>query len=207
VMGGSQGSSGLNEMISSGLPLLAEKNWQWLHLTGTNDFEKVKADYNARGVKAVVKTFLAEMDLALGAATASVSRSGASSLAEIAAMRLPSLLVPYPTAADNHQFVNARTFEKTGAAKLLEQKKSSPEKVAALLTELVEIETTRATMQAALVQWHAPNAAEQIAEIILNTIKVGQASRLPGGCASAGSSSASPPDAGGTPALLCEQKF
>ena len=74
------------------------------------------------------------MDLALGAATISVSRSGASSLAEIAAMRLPSLLVPFPAAADNHQFFNALAFEKTGAAKLLEQKNSTPEKVAAILS-------------------------------------------------------------------------
>ena len=111
-----------------------------------------------------------QLALALGAATVSLSRSGASSLAEIAAMRLPSLLVPYPTAADNHQFINARAFEKTGAAKLLEQKDSSPEKVAALLAELVEIDATRATMQAALAQWHLPKAAEQIAEIILAAI-------------------------------------
>jgi UDP-N-acetylglucosamine--N-acetylmuramyl-(pentapeptide) pyrophosphoryl-undecaprenol N-acetylglucosamine transferase len=170
VMGGSQGASGLNEMVLSALSLLAQKNWQWLHLTGANDFEKVKAAYSARGIKAVVKPFLAEMDLALGAATASVSRSGASSLAEIAALRLPSLLVPYPVAADNHQFVNARAFEKTGAAKLLEQKNSTPEKVAALLFGLVEDEPARVKMQSALAPWHAPAAAGQIAGIILDAI-------------------------------------
>ena len=117
-----------------------------------------------------MKPFLAEMDLALGAATASVSRSGASSLAEIAAMLLPSLLVPYPAAADNHQFFNASAFEKTGAAKLLEQKNATPEKVAAILTGLVEDEPARAKMQSALAQWHAPAAAEQIAEIILAAV-------------------------------------
>jgi len=117
-----------------------------------------------------VKPFLAEMDLALDAATACVSRSGASSLAEIAAMRLPSLLVPYPTAADNHQFFNADAFEKTGAAKLLEQKKSTSEKVAALLRELVEDSAVREKIQVALAQWHAPKAAEQIAENILSAI-------------------------------------
>jgi len=170
VVGGSQGASGLNEMILSVLPLLAGKNWQWLHLTGANDFEKVKAAYATKNLRAIVKPFLAEMDLALGAATACVSRSGASSLAEIAAIRLPSLLVPYPTAADNHQFVNARAFEKTGAAKLLEQKNSAPEKVAAILSELVENETTRAKIQTALAQWHAPKAADQIAENILSAI-------------------------------------
>jgi UDP-N-acetylglucosamine--N-acetylmuramyl-(pentapeptide) pyrophosphoryl-undecaprenol N-acetylglucosamine transferase len=169
-MGGSQGASGLNEMILSALPLIAGKNWQWLHLTGANDFEKVKQTYAARAIKSVVKPFLAEMDLALGAATISVSRSGASSLAEIAVMRLPSLLVPYPTAADNHQFFNATAFEKTGAAKLLEQKNSTPEKVARILVELIENETMRSKIQSALAQWHAPKAAEHIAENILNAI-------------------------------------
>ena len=145
VVGGSQGASGLNEMILSALPLLGSASAshitaQWLHLTGAKDFEKVKAAYAARGIKAVVKPFLAEMDLALGAATVAVSRAGASSLAEIAAMRLPALLVPFPAAADNHQFFNASAFEKTGAAKLLEQKKATPEKVAAILAELVENE-------------------------------------------------------------------
>jgi UDP-N-acetylglucosamine--N-acetylmuramyl-(pentapeptide) pyrophosphoryl-undecaprenol N-acetylglucosamine transferase len=170
VMGGSQGASGLNEMILSALPLLGGGNRQWLHLTGANDFEKVKQSYVAQGIKAVVKPFLAEMDLALGSATVSVSRSGASSLAEIAAMRLPSLLVPYPAAADNHQFFNASAFEKTGAAKLLEQKNSTSEKVAELLHELIEDSATRVKMEFALAQWHAPLAAAQIAEYILSAI-------------------------------------
>jgi UDP-N-acetylglucosamine--N-acetylmuramyl-(pentapeptide) pyrophosphoryl-undecaprenol N-acetylglucosamine transferase len=109
------------------------------------------------------------MDLALGAATACVSRSGASSLAEIAAMRLPSALVPLPTSADGHQLTNALAFEKTGAAKLLEQN-STPEKVAAILAELVGDEAVRSKMQSALAQWHAPGAAAVIAENILAAI-------------------------------------
>ena len=170
VMGGSQGASGINDMILSALPSLGNRAaaWQWLHLTGPNDAEKVKQAYAARGFKAVVKPFLAEMDLALGAATVAVSRAGASSRAEIAAMRLPSLLVPFPAAADNHQFFNARAFETTGAARLLEQKNATPAKVAALLCELVEDPAARAKIQAALAQWHAPKAAEQIAESILS---------------------------------------
>ena len=170
VMGGSQGASGINDLILCALPSLGDRasTWQWLHLTGPNDAEKVKAAYDARGFKSVVKPFLADMDLALGAATIAVSRAGASSLAEIAAMRLPSLLVPYPAAADNHQFYNAQAFERTGAARLLEQKSAAPEKVAALLRELVEDAAARAKIQAALAQWHAPKAAEQIADIILS---------------------------------------
>ncbi|HTR42817.1 MAG TPA: undecaprenyldiphospho-muramoylpentapeptide beta-N-acetylglucosaminyltransferase [Pseudomonadales bacterium] len=167
VVGGSQGASGLNELVLSALPLLASKKWQWLHLTGANDFEKVKAAYAAQKLKAVIKPFLAEMELVLGAATVAVSRAGASSLAEIAAMRLPSLLVPFPAAADNHQFFNAHAFERTGAARLMEQKNSTPEKVAAILNELVEDEAVRSKMQAALVPWHSPRAAVEIAENIL----------------------------------------
>ena len=170
IMGGSQGASGINEIILATLPLLADPHatWQWLHLTGTAHFEKVKRAYAGRRLKAVVQPFLAEMNLALGAATVAVSRAGASSLAEIAAMRLPSLLVPFPAAADNHQFHNARAFETTGAARLLEQKNATPERVAAILRELAENETVRAAMQSALAPWHVPRAAEQIAENILS---------------------------------------
>jgi UDP-N-acetylglucosamine--N-acetylmuramyl-(pentapeptide) pyrophosphoryl-undecaprenol N-acetylglucosamine transferase len=171
VVGGSQGASGLNEMILSALPLLARCDWQWLHLTGTNDFEKVKAAYDAHGIKAVVKPFFAEMDLALAAATVAVSRSGASSLAEIAAMRLPSLLVPFPAAADNHQFFNARAFEQSDAGKLLEQQNSNPKKLLSLLRELIENSATREEIKTMLAaQWHTPKAAEKIAESILGVI-------------------------------------
>jgi UDP-N-acetylglucosamine--N-acetylmuramyl-(pentapeptide) pyrophosphoryl-undecaprenol N-acetylglucosamine transferase len=188
VVGGSQGASGLSQMILSALPLLQERGrparefastqehaggppaLQFLHLTGAKDFERVKAAYAERGIRAVVKPFLAEMDLALGAATVAVSRAGASSLAEMAAMRLPALLVPFPAAADNHQFFNASAFEKTGAAKLLEQKHSSPEKLAAVLVELVENEVVRSALRSALAQWDRPKAAEQIAENILSMV-------------------------------------
>ncbi len=172
VMGGSQGASGINGMILSALSALGEraKNWRWLHLTGANDSEKVKSAYDARGLIAVVKPFLTEMDLALGAATVAVSRAGASSLAEIAAMRLPSLLIPYPAAANNHQFHNARAFEKTGAARLLEQKAATPERVAVLLRELVEDAAARSKIQTALAQWHAPRSAEQIVDCILGAL-------------------------------------
>ena len=191
VMGGSQGASGINDMILSVLPSLGNHAaaWQWLHLTGPGDVEKVEQAYATRGYKAVVKPFLTEMDLALGAATVAVSRAGASSLAEIAAMRLPSLLVPFPAAAGNHQFYNAQAFEATGAARLFEQKNATPAKVAALLCELVEDPAARAKIQTALAQWHAPRAAEQIAVIMLAAIArqpgqaVAPASKCSCGCA------------------------
>jgi UDP-N-acetylglucosamine--N-acetylmuramyl-(pentapeptide) pyrophosphoryl-undecaprenol N-acetylglucosamine transferase len=170
VMGGSQGASGLNALILSVLPRLGARNWQWLHLTGAADFDRVRAAYATRGLTAVVKPFMAEMDVALGAATAAVSRAGASSLAEIAALRLPALLVPYPAAADDHQLYNARAFTNTGAARLLEQNTATAETAFASLQDLVENEQTRAGIRTALVRWHAPRAAEEIADHILQVI-------------------------------------
>jgi len=172
VMGGSQGASGINDLMISTLSMLATRDPQpqFFHLSGPNDVEKVRRAYAEKNLRAVVHGFFEEMDTALGAATVAVSRSGASSLAEIAAMRVPSVLVPFPAATDNHQFFNAKAFAETGAAHLLEQKNSTPEKFAALILDLVTTATVREQMQTALTKWHAPQAAEQIAEMILRSI-------------------------------------
>ena len=175
VMGGSQGASGINELVMRSLPLLISRapDLQWLHLTGARDTEKVTQAYAALKVKAVVHPFLPAMELAMGAATASVCRAGASSLAELAAMRLPAVLVPYPAATDNHQFHNARAFEATGAARLLEQRTATPELLVQLLLDLLEKPAVHEKMQDALARWHAPRAAEQIAEAMLVEVGVG----------------------------------
>jgi UDP-N-acetylglucosamine--N-acetylmuramyl-(pentapeptide) pyrophosphoryl-undecaprenol N-acetylglucosamine transferase len=172
VMGGSQGASGINDLIIGALPFLAERDprLQFLHLSGPADVEKVRRAYAEKNIQAVVHAFFGEMELALGAATVAVSRSGASSLAEIAAMRVPSLLVPFPAATDNHQFFNARAFEETGAARLLDQKIATPQSVARLILELAGNPADREEMQASLARWHAPQAAEQIAETMLKLI-------------------------------------
>jgi UDP-N-acetylglucosamine--N-acetylmuramyl-(pentapeptide) pyrophosphoryl-undecaprenol N-acetylglucosamine transferase len=177
VMGGSQGASGINDLVLGALPLLARQrpDLQFLHLTGPNDVEKVKAAYNSQKLSAVVQPFLTEMELAFGAATVAISRAGASSLAELAAMRLAAILIPYPTAADNHQFVNASYFADSGAARVLQQRAATPEILALFVNELLVDEKARAVMSEALDRWHQPRAAEQIAEHIL--LRVEQASR------------------------------
>lgn len=171
VMGGSQGASGINELVVNSLRLLTSRRpLQFLHLTGPGDVEKARRAYAEIGVPAVVHAFLAEMELALGAATVAISRSGASSLAELAAVGVPSVLIPFPAATDNHQFFNAKAFEETGAARLLEQKVATPESHVRVLLELVDDGDVRDGMQAALAKWHKPQAAEQIAETMLKLI-------------------------------------
>ena len=81
----------------------------------------------------------------------------------------------FPAAADNHQFHNARAFEETGAALLLEQHDATPEKVSSALRELVEDAFERDQMKSALGRWHSPHAAEKVAENIVRTIRLSNA--------------------------------
>lgn len=171
VMGGSQGASGINDLMTRSLDTLkSAAALQFFHLAGPADADKVRQAYAKKNLRAVVSPFFGEMELALGAATVAVSRSGASSLAELAAMRLPSVLVPFPAATDNHQFFNAKAFEETGAARLFEQKIATPEALARMILELAEDVSVREAMRTALAKWHAPQAAEEIAETMLKVI-------------------------------------
>lgn len=172
VMGGSQGASGINSSVLSALPQLAARSpeLQFLHLTGSADFEKVKNAYAAHKCKAIVRPFLTEMEFALGAATVAISRSGASSLAELAAMKLPAILIPYPAATDDHQHYNALAFVETGAATMIDQSSASAENLTHHILELLENEKARSTMQQALDRWHSPNAASDIAERIFASV-------------------------------------
>ncbi|HEY9173740.1 MAG TPA: UDP-N-acetylglucosamine--N-acetylmuramyl-(pentapeptide) pyrophosphoryl-undecaprenol N-acetylglucosamine transferase [Verrucomicrobiae bacterium] len=177
VVGGSQGASGLNEAVMAALPLFArlQPDTQWIHLAGPRDTERVKAAYAAARLPAIVLDFFDAMEVALGAATVAVSRSGASCLAELAAMRVPAVLVPFPAAADNHQWHNARNFEATGAARLLEQKSATPEMLTRTLGELLDQPAVRDQMRAALARWHKPGVAADIAEAILEAVAASRA--------------------------------
>jgi UDP-N-acetylglucosamine--N-acetylmuramyl-(pentapeptide) pyrophosphoryl-undecaprenol N-acetylglucosamine transferase len=175
IMGGSQGAVAINQLIMRSLADLRRElpETQFLHLTGAKDYEKVAATYREAKIPAVVRPFLTEMELALNAATVAVSRSGASSLAEFAAVRLPAILVPYPAATDNHQFHNARTFVESGAARMLGEERSTPENLTRMIVELMTSVAERRRLAGALANWHSPNAASVIAEAILKRIPDG----------------------------------
>jgi UDP-N-acetylglucosamine--N-acetylmuramyl-(pentapeptide) pyrophosphoryl-undecaprenol N-acetylglucosamine transferase len=114
AFGGSQGAQGLNAALPRALARLPAV--QVLHLAGKGKAEAAAAAYRAEGVAADVREYMDDMAAAYGAADLVVCRSGASTLAELAALRAPAVLVPYPHATANHQDVNARVFEKAGAA-------------------------------------------------------------------------------------------
>ena len=179
VMGGSQGASGINELVARSLPFFAKvaPEYQWFHLAGPKDTPRLQQTYADLQLSAVVHPFFDRMELALAAASAAVSRAGASSLAELAAMRLPAVLVPFPAATDNHQFHNARAYATSGAAQLIEQNLSTPEVLAKSLLELAQNQTVRETMQTALARWERPQAANEIAESILEAVSAARTLR------------------------------
>ena len=181
IMGGSQGASAINQLVVRCLADLcaALPDIQFLHLTGVKDHEKTAAAYREAKAPAVVRPFLTEMDLALNAATVAISRSGGSSLAEFAALRVPAILIPYPAATDDHQFHNARALVETGAARMLGEQRATPENLARMVQELMTNAAERRRLAAALAEWHHPKAARVIAEAILKKIPGQRAAGVP----------------------------
>ena len=121
VMGGSQGAHGINEAVIKALSQLNQLPIQVIHLAGTQDENLVVANYRREGVPAYVAGFCHQMENAYSAADFSITRSGAASVSELSHFGIPSLLIPFPQAADNHQALNAEIFEKAGAATVLKQ--------------------------------------------------------------------------------------
>jgi UDP-N-acetylglucosamine--N-acetylmuramyl-(pentapeptide) pyrophosphoryl-undecaprenol N-acetylglucosamine transferase len=112
------------------------------------------------------------MELALGAATVAVARAGASTLAELAAMRVPAIVVPFPAAVDDHQYYNARAMAQDGAVRVLRQDAATPERLGAAVLEIVRNDRLRGAMGAAIARWHTPDAAERLARLVWRRLGV-----------------------------------
>ena len=168
VMGGSQGAQSINQALVGALPRLAKAlpELQFIHLTGTGSVEPVRQAYDALGLSAVVRPFLTEMEYALGAADLALSRSGASSLAEFSAMELPAILIPYPTAVDDHQRLNARSFVDIGAARCFHQKQLTSNLLVSQLSELFGSPARLEAMAGAMKQWKSAQATGEVVQRI-----------------------------------------
>ncbi len=134
VFGGSGGAHAINMAMKEAARLLADmQNIQILHQTGEKDVEEVKAGYRAAGMRAAVFPYIYDMAGAYAAADLVVSRSGATTVAELAVCGKPAVLIPYPFAADNHQEYNARTLAGRGSADVIVQKDLTPAVLAAVI--------------------------------------------------------------------------
>ncbi len=133
VMGGSQGAHGINEAVVAVLRRFAEKEVQFIHLTGKEDENYVYECYQKEGIPAFVSAFYGRMEEAYTVADLAVARSGAASLTELSYFGLPTILIPYPYAAENHQFFNAEIFARYGIAEVLEEARVNGDTLGSLI--------------------------------------------------------------------------
>ncbi len=133
VLGGSQGAAALNDVVPRGLALLAAgQRPQVIHQAGERHLEELRRNYAAAGVQAECVAFIEDMAAAYEWADLVICRAGALTVAELAAVGVASVLVPFPHAVDDHQTRNACFLSAAGAARLLPQGELSPEAIAEL---------------------------------------------------------------------------
>ena len=132
ILGGSQGARAINNVIPECLLCLNEKGVfpYVVHQTGELDFENVKEKYREKNLKGEIVSFIEDMRSAYGKADLVVSRAGATTIFELAVLGKPSILVPYPHAANQHQKANAMNLAQIGAAEVIEESDLSGEVLA-----------------------------------------------------------------------------
>ncbi len=138
VTGGSGGSRTLNQAARESWPLFKAASFpiRIVHQTGLSAYEEIRAAFGASGLEGEVTPFLENMPAAFAASDLVVSRAGAGAVAELAAAGKPSILVPFPFAADQHQLRNAEAFERSGAAKMILDKDMNGHRLFQAVTEM-----------------------------------------------------------------------
>jgi UDP-N-acetylglucosamine--N-acetylmuramyl-(pentapeptide) pyrophosphoryl-undecaprenol N-acetylglucosamine transferase len=154
ILGGSQGSRAVNELASGMVRVLDARGRlpPIIHQTGADQFDEMQVNYAALGYenRVDVRAYIDDMPAVLSQAAVCVARAGALTLAELAIMRRPAILIPLPTAADDHQTMNALAFERAGAAVLLPQASASATRLGDLVDEILQDPARRASMAAAM---------------------------------------------------------
>jgi UDP-N-acetylglucosamine--N-acetylmuramyl-(pentapeptide) pyrophosphoryl-undecaprenol N-acetylglucosamine transferase len=167
VLGGSQGAAALNERVpqAMGLVCRAHPGTDIVHQAGAGREEAVKNAYAVAGITNVhVVPFLDDMPLELARADLVISRSGAGTVAEIAAVGRPAIFVPFPYASDDHQLANAEALEHAGGALCLLQEKADALRIAGEVSSLLSDPERRVRMARAARAFGSPDAATLIAK-------------------------------------------
>ncbi len=168
IMGGSQGARGVNRVVGMALEQFEKMGIQVLHIAGPTDYEEVRDVYAKHPLLPQhVAAFCHRMDLAYRVADLAIARSGASSMAELAYFGVPSLLVPYPFAAEDHQTRNAEIFDAAGAARMLPEKELNADILASEVSGILTNPKKSEAMKRAANKLAVRNAAEKIADMIV----------------------------------------
>ena len=170
VVGGSQGAEALNRGVPASLDGTASK-LQVIHVTGAGKAEAVRADYESKGAKAAVVEFVSDMDALYSAADLLISRAGAMAIAEIAALEVPSVLVPIARSSGDHQRENARALAKAGGAILVEERDCAAGALTEVLRRLARRDPSLAGMGPRLRPFSRPGAARAILEDLAKVVR------------------------------------
>jgi UDP-N-acetylglucosamine--N-acetylmuramyl-(pentapeptide) pyrophosphoryl-undecaprenol N-acetylglucosamine transferase len=169
VFGGSQGAHAINVAMAGAAAALAAATpaVEVTHQTGERDLTMVREAYGAAGLAARVEPFLYEMDREMRAADLIVCRAGATTLAELTAAGRPAILIPLPTATDDHQRKNADALGRQGAARVVDQRELDGARLAQELIGLARDAAARERMAAAARAMAKPDAARVIVDKVL----------------------------------------
>jgi len=170
VVGGSQGAHRVNTLFCEAMGQLMDlqEEIKITHQTGQTDKDEVAARYKELGFRADVVPFIRDMADALNRADLIISRAGAGAVAEIALSGKPSILIPFPYAAGDHQTVNAGTMVEKGAAILFpDREEAQPSELAKIIKELVQDSARRKQMGRQARRRGRPDAAKEIVDKLL----------------------------------------
>jgi UDP-N-acetylglucosamine--N-acetylmuramyl-(pentapeptide) pyrophosphoryl-undecaprenol N-acetylglucosamine transferase len=174
IFGGSQGSHVINEAMVGALLFLArlKDRLDIVHQTGAKELETVKEGYRASAFTgARVVPYLDPMSAELAAADLVVSRSGAMTVGELAAVGRAAILIPFAAATDNHQELNARAVEKAGGAIVITERELSPERLGLAINEIVNDPDRAARMGAAAKSLASPDATKKIVDLLEKIVR------------------------------------
>ncbi len=169
VFGGSQGARAINNAMMGALPLLEGRadRLRIVHQTGEADFEKTREMYSRSRIEDhEVRPFISDIFIEFGKADVVVCRAGATTCAELAAAGKASIMVPLPTAADDHQRKNAEAFERAGASRMMLQAGLNGETLAKGIVELIESAETITKMENAAKSLGRADAAEATVDLL-----------------------------------------
>ncbi len=166
IIGGSQGASSLNRLACSAIKALKDSGFSltFLHQTGEKDLAQVQKFYAKHGIAGDVRPFISEMGRAYRAADLVVCRAGATTIAELTVVGRPSILIPYPFAAEGHQDLNARFMERMGAGIFLKEADTGAVKLSSNIETFMEDREKLAKMAQSAKKLGMPNAYRKIAE-------------------------------------------
>jgi UDP-N-acetylglucosamine--N-acetylmuramyl-(pentapeptide) pyrophosphoryl-undecaprenol N-acetylglucosamine transferase len=172
VIGGSRGAHSLNAAaIAATQSLLDETDSQFVVLTGERDFAEVTSELDRGDQRLVVRPYVDEIHHAYSIADVALARAGASSVFELATFGVPTIFVPYPYAADDHQRLNVEPLCKLGAAMVIDDAELDGDRLSIEIRALLEDDSRRAKMSSAMKGWVREDAADEAAGRIIGLVK------------------------------------